>query len=287
VQDDANQGSFSSRSDEPLPHLPQPDPVFDARQGRYTLDEVTDFELIRPCDIRGVLHSHSHYTDGVHDLQSMVETARSIGLEYLGISDHYRSNHHRDGLDIDAVARQRREIEELSSRFPDFDILQGVEIDANADGTLPLSDADLLIFDYVIASLPECTSCSDLEWTDRALRLLEHPLVSILGKPVGGFMLHSGPVPMDMKQVLAAAAVSNTAVEIDANPLTAQLNWDHCHLAQEAGVYLVINPNAHRAARLVDYRHGAELAREAGVCCRSILNTLPSRDVRRFLRRTH
>jgi DNA polymerase (family 10) len=250
------------------------------------LDEVTDFSLVRPCDIRGVLHSHSRYVDGAHSLEAMVETARAIGLEYLGISDHYHSQHHQNGLDIEAVARQRREVEALDARFPDFDILQGVELDANGDGTLPLADSDLLLFDYVIVSLPECNHCSEVEWTDRALRLLDHPLVSILGKPVGDFMLRPAPVPLDMKRVLDAASRANVALEIDANPHCAEIDWTHCRLAQEAGAYLAISPDAHRAARRVDFRHGAEMAREAGICCRSILNTLSAEELRRFLRRT-
>ncbi len=68
-------------------------------------------ELIRPCDIRGVLHSHSRWGDGAHSLRAMIDIAREIGLEYLGISDHFRSTHHTDGLDLDAVATQREEID--------------------------------------------------------------------------------------------------------------------------------------------------------------------------------
>lgn len=251
----------------------------------HALPGVNNPDLVRPCDIRGVLHSHSRYGDGAHSLEAMVETARAIGLEYLGISDHYLSDHHQDGLDIEAVNRQRREIEALDARFPDFDILQGVELDARVDGTLPLSKDELKLFDYVIVSLPACEECSDAEWTDRALRVLDNPLVSVLGKPVGDLMLRPAPVPMDMKRVLKQAASANIALEIDANPHCTELDWSHCNLAQEMGAYMAISPDAHRAARLVDFRHGAEMAREAGICCRSILNTLSALELREFWRR--
>jgi DNA polymerase (family 10) len=285
VHDDYDPQPSSPRPDRWLPDLPEAEFFPVSQRGRYTLDEVTDFSLVRPCDIRGVLHSHSRYGDGAHSLDAMVETAREIGLEYLGISDHYQSRHHEDGLDIETIAHQRQEIEALNLRHPEFDILQGVELDANADGSLPLEDSDLLLFDYVIVSLPECHHCSENEWTDRVLRVLENPLVTILGKPVGEFMLRPGPIPMDMKEVLKSAAGTYTAVEIDANPNCAEVQWDHCHTAQEMGTFLAINPNAHRAARLVDFRHGAEMAREAGICCRSILNTLTARELRRFMQR--
>ena len=215
----------------------------------------------------------------------MVKTARDIGLEYLGISDHFRSEHHEDGLDVPAVAIQRQEIEELNERYPDFDILQGVELDANLDGSLPLDDATLLMFDYVLVSLPLNGSGDPEALTDRALRVLDNELVTVLAKPVGDYMLRQPPVPMDMERVLRKAAETETAVEIDANPHSLDLDWHHCRLAQQLGVYLSISPDAHRAARLVDYRHGAEMARDAGICCRNILNSLSSVELRAYLRR--
>ena len=242
-------------------------------------------ELIRPCDIRGVLHSHSRWGDGAHSLEAMVKTAREIGLQYLGISDHFRSEHHEDGLDVPAVAIQRQEIEELNERYPDFDILQGVELDANLDGSLPLDDATLLMFDYVLVSLPLNGSGDPEALTDRALRVLDNELVTVLAKPVGDYMLRQPPVPMDMERILRKAAETETAVEIDANPQSLDLDWHHCRLAQQLGVYLSISPDAHRAARLVDYRHGAEMARDAGICCRNILNSLSSVELRAYLRR--
>jgi DNA polymerase (family 10) len=241
-------------------------------------------ELIRPCDIKGILHSHSRWGDGAHSLEAMVQIAREIGLQYLGISDHFRSEHHADGLDLPAIAIQRQEIEELNQRFPDFDILQGVELDANLDGSLPLDDATLLMFDYVLASLPTNGNGDAEMLTERALRVLDNALVTVLAKPVGDFMLRQPPVPIDMERVLRKAAETRTAVEIDANPHSLDLDWGHCRLAQELGVYLAISPDAHRAARLVDYRHGAELARDAGICCRHVLNSMSSIELRAYLR---
>ncbi|MFO7655260.1 MAG: hypothetical protein R6X25_15785 [Candidatus Krumholzibacteriia bacterium] len=285
MQDENTFEPTSSRFHRPLPDSAGTDPFPPTHRGRYTIDEVTDFKLVRPCDIRGVLHAHSRYGDGAHTLEDMVETARAIGLEYLGVSDHYLSAYHRDGLDIDAVARQREEIRDLNARFPDFDVMQGIELDTTVEGDLPLAESDLLLFDYVIASLPECRHCSEEEWTDRVLRIISQPLVSILGKPVGEFMIRPGPVPMDMRTVLSAAAAAGTVVEVDANPHSSRLDWTNCQLAQELGAYLSISPDAHRAARLVDFRHGAEMVREAGICCRSIVNTLTSSELREFLRR--
>jgi DNA polymerase (family 10) len=97
-------------------------------------------------------------------------------------------------------------------------------------------------------------------------------------------MLWKSPCPIDVEAVLVAAAESRTAVEIDANPHSLELDWENCRRAQELGIMMSINPNAHRAARLVDYRHGVELARKAGICCRSILNTMSYAELRDYLK---
>ncbi|MBE0566244.1 MAG: hypothetical protein IH621_09820 [Krumholzibacteria bacterium] len=274
--------------DEPGAAAPAPE-CASAKTGHFTLEEVTAldkpsrFDLVRPCDIRGILHSHSRYCDGAHTLASMVETAREIGLEYLGISDHFRSENHRDGLDVAAVRAQRREIEALRADLDGFELLQGVELDACPDGSLPVDDVILAMFDYVIVSFPENGSSGKTSLTDRVVRVARHPRVTILGKPVGDFMLRSSNGLLDMEAVIAAAAEGGTAVEINANPQCPELDWSWCRRAQELGVAMAISPDAHRAARLVDYRHGAQLAQSGGICCASILNTLSAGQLRRYL----
>jgi len=242
-------------------------------------------DLIRQCDVKGILHSHTRYCDGAHSLFTMVDTAQQIGLEYIGISDHFRSEVHRNGIDLQAVRVQRQEIDGLRKRLNGFDILHGVEVDANPDGSLSVNDEVLAQFDYVIASLPENPDATREELTAQVIAVIRNPLVTILGKPIGDLMLRPPPLPVDLDAVLAAASQTNTAVEIDANPQCYEINWSYCQKAQALDVMMIISPNAHRAARLVDYRHGVELARDAGVCCRNIMNTLSSFDLRRFLRR--
>ncbi len=105
----------------------------------------------------------------------------------------------------------------------------------------------------------------------------------MISKPIGSFMLDPEPRDVDLETVLSAAAEAGVAVEIDANPRSAQLDWSACQRATQLGVMLSINPDAHRAARLVDYRHGVELARRAGICCQHILNTMTSEKLRTYL----
>ena len=166
-----------------------------------------------------------------------------------------------------------------------YDILQGVELDANPDGSLPLDDATLGWFDFVIVSFPANGGWDPQRLTNQIVRAAANPHVAILGKPMGEFMLQGAKAGVDMWRVLEAAAEQRTGVEVTANPCCAELDWSNCKLAQEMGVYMAISPDAHRAARLVDYRHGTEMARSAGVCCGSVLNTMDHFELRRYLMR--
>jgi DNA polymerase (family 10) len=242
--------------------------------------DATDPTIIRPCDIKGLLHVHTAYGDGAHPLRRMIETAQDLGLEYLGISDHFQSEIHPDGLDEALELTQHQEIEELRGEFPDFDILHGVELDAMPDGSLPVPDSVLEQLDYVLVSVPANDGASPEELTAVMLKVVEHPQVNIVSKPMGDFMLRKPPLPLDMEAVLKSAAAHDTVVEIDANPHTPEVDHHFCRLAEEFGVKLVINTDAHRAARLVDFRTGVAIIQEARLCCECLVNTRTAAQLR-------
>jgi len=243
-------------------------------------DDSVIVDPVRPCDIKGILHSHSRWTDGAHSLVSMVETAREIGLEYMGVSDHYLSELHPDGLDLEAARVQRQEVDRLREKFPGFDLFQGIEIDVNSDGSLPLGTDELAFFDFVIAAFPVGEDRDLGALVESVVAAALHPRVTILGTPVGEMMLNGCD---GMDRILQAAVKGGKAVEVDANPNCPQIDWTCCRMAQELGVYMSISPNAHRAARLVDYRLGAQLAHNAGLICEWILNTKSSTELRAYL----
>jgi DNA polymerase (family 10) len=246
---------------------------------------VRSFSLVRQCDVRGLLHCHTDYAGGAHPLRSIAGTARALELDYLGVTDKAKGCDADEGLCLEGIAFQRSEIQELNADSPDLVLLHGIEVEADGDGSLPLPDHVLEGFDYVVATLKNGNGLDVAASTERALRTIMNPYVNILGHPCGEWMTSGADLPVDLKTVLNAAAQAEVAVEIDANPQHDDLSWSYCYRAQELGVSMVIASDAHRAARLADYRHGVELARKAGLCCRQILNTRPLDDVRSFFLR--
>ena len=247
---------------------------------------IQHFELLRQCDVRGLLHCHTSYADGVHDLAKMVGIAHELGLEYLGVTDKLQSDYCSDGLCCESMANQREEVGRFNAVSNGFTVLHGAEVEVGPDGALPFSDAILEPFDYVVATMRISHDLDIGQQTTRAIAAINNPRISILGHPIGHFMTTGQELPLDLDAVLNAASVASVAVEIDANPSHADLDWKNCTNAQKLGVTLVIASDAHRAARLGDYRHGAEMTRDAGLCCRQILNTHSADEVRTFFSST-
>ncbi|MCP4144513.1 MAG: hypothetical protein GY752_04420 [bacterium] len=231
------------------------------------------FELVKQSSVRGILHSHSNMSGGPHSLSRLAETASLIGLEYLGVTDRFMTSKQ--------IISQSAEILQLNQNS-DFKLLHGIEIEADKDGNLPLSDEIMSLCDFVVVTLKENHFQSKAAMTDRAIRAAMNPFTSILSHPIGDFMTMGENSWIDMELVLMAAAQAGVAIEVDANPSHANLDWHNCMLAQQFGVKLVISSDVHRAARLVDYRHGAEMIRSAGVCCRQILNSWGAEEVKAF-----
>ncbi len=245
---------------------------------------IQHFELLRQCDVRGLLHCHTSYADGAHDLGAMVGIAHELGLEYLGVTDKLQSDYCRDGLCCESMASQHEEIVRFNGDANGFTLLHGAEVEVGPDGALPFDDEILDAFDYVVATMRLSHDLDIEQQTERAIKAINNPRVSILGHPIGHFMTTGSELPLDLEVVLNAASKAAVAVEIDANPNHPDLDWKNCTNAQKLGVTLVIASDAHRAARLGDYRHGAQMTREAGLCCRQILNTHSAEEVQSFFK---
>src|SRR2546423_2352402 len=96
---------------------------------RHALPNLVVYE-----DLRGILHCHSDYSDGVATIEELAEGAIERGWDYIGISDHSESAFYANGLKRDRLQRQHEEIDELNSRLEGFRILKGIEADILADG---------------------------------------------------------------------------------------------------------------------------------------------------------
>jgi DNA polymerase (family X) len=235
--------------------------------------------LIEPSDIRGVLHCHSTWSDGKATIGEMADAARERGWSYIGITDHSQAAFYASGLSRDRVLEQHDEIDALNAQRTDVRILKGVECDILADGTLDYGDALLDRFDFVVGSVHSRFAMDRATMTERVLRALDDPRLTILGHPTGRLLLSREPYAMDVDAVIEKAAEVGVAIELNADPHRLDLDWRYLPLARERGVPIEIGPDAHSPRGLDHMTIGVGIARKGGLAPDDVLNTRSVDDV--------
>ncbi len=240
--------------------------------------------LVERSDLTGTFHCHTDWSDGGATLKEMAEAARERGLKYLGIADHSRSAAYAGGLSVERVRAQWKEIDRLNEEFgSSFHLYKGTESDILADGSLDFPDELLDGFDYVVASVHSQFGMPRAEMTERIVRAVSNPRVTMLGHPSGRLLLARDAYDVDLDAVIDAAARAGTMIEINANPHRLDLDAAHCRRARERGVVLVINPDAHSTSGLDDLEYGVGVARRAGLGPDHVFNASAPGIVARLL----
>lgn len=231
--------------------------------------------LINYTDLRGTLHNHSTYSDGVNTLEEMARYCRDeMRLEYLGICDHSRAAVYAKGLDIGRVQEQWAEIDALNVNLAPFRIFKGIESDILGDGSLDYPDEILAGFDFVVASIHSSLKMDKERATNRLVKAIENPYTTLIGHPTGRLLLSRTGYQLDYERIIDTCAAHGVAIEINANPLRLDLDWRWHRYAIEKGVMLSINPDAHRNNGFRDMQYGVHVARKGGVAAQHCLNTL-------------
>lgn len=241
--------------------------------------------LVRREDLRGDLHAHTDASDGDNTLEEMVEAARALGYSYLAITDHSHRLGIAHGLDAARLRKQMASIDRLNARLRGFRVLKAVEVDILADGRLDLDDAVLADLDLAVASVHSRFDLDAERQTERILRAMDNPHVSIIGHPTGRLIGEREPYALDIERLLRAAAERRCCLEINAQPERMDLTDTHCRLAKSLGVALAISSDAHSTASLGLIRFGIDQARRGWLEPADIVNTLPLHEMLARLRR--
>lgn len=232
-------------------------------------------KLMTYQDLKGTLHNHSTWSDGVHTIEEMALYCRDVlGLSYLGMCDHSKTAVYASGLSIERVLQQHEEIDHLNKELAPFKILKGIESDILGDGSLDYPDEILQKFDFVVASVHSNLKMDEEKATLRLLKAIENPFTTILGHPTGRLLLSRAGYPLDFKKIIDACAANNVVIEINANPLRLDLDWRWHQYALEKGVLLSINPDAHRNEGFLDMHYGVYVARKGGLSAEKCFNSL-------------
>ena len=243
--------------------------------------------LVEAKDIRGDLHVHSIWSDGRASIIELAQAARSMGYEYIALSDHSPSVGIAGGIGREKMEEKIEAVAEANDSLEGITVLMGAEVDIKADGSLDYPDDLLERMDVVVASVHMAQQQKERTITGRLISAIENQNVDIIGHPTGRIINQREPSDMDFHAVLEAAARAGTALEINAHPSRLDLNDVNARATKEMGVRMSINSDAHDAGQLLAMKYGINVARRAWLEKKDIINAMDLKDLIQFLKKKH
>ena len=235
---------------------------------RYTSSALTYYktgkqaECIDTQNIKGMIHNHSTYSDGVHSLEKMVQACIEKKYEYLVISDHSQAASYAGGLQPEKIKLQHAEIDVLNAKYPNFKIFKSIECDIMVDGTLDYNDEILSSFDMVVSSVHSSLRMTEEKAMQRLLAAVNNPFTTMLGHCTGRLLLSRPGYPVVYDTLFEACAKNNVVMELNAHPRRLDMDYTLIQKALEYGLHISINPDAHDVDGFDNVYYGSISARK-------------------------
>jgi DNA polymerase (family X) len=239
--------------------------------------------LIEPADVKGIIHSHSNWSDGSNTIEEMATECIKRGLEYLVISDHSQTASYANGLKEDKLKEQHAYVDELNKKLLPFRIFKSIESDILNDGSLDYSTPVLKTFDLVIASVHSNLKMTEDKAMSRLMKAIENPATRILGHMTGRLLLSRNGYPLDHKKIIDACAANKVVIEINAHPRRLDMDWRWISYAMEKNVLLSINPDAHALDGFDDIKYGVLAAQKGGLTKEYNLSSFSLKEFEKWL----
>jgi DNA polymerase (family 10) len=248
-------------------------------------------KIINYKDVLGDLHCHSHWGAGIgpQKIDELIKMAKSMGYQYLGVSDHTKFLRIEHGIDERQLAEQRKLIDKINSRFKGqkskFRVLQGCEANIMADGSIDIKDEALAKLDYVIAGVHSQFKMPKEKMTERIIKAMKNPNVDIISHPTGRVLQRRDEYEIDFDRILKVAKETGTILEINSNPYRLDLKDTNIRKAKKAGVKMIINTDVHQSEQMRFMEYGISQARRGWAEKKDIINCWPLKKLLKFFKK--
>ena len=241
--------------------------------------------LVQLSDIRGDLHVHTLHSDGNNTLEEMVGEAGRRGLEYVGITDHSKSEYVARGMDEARFQKYSKEIDDFNEKSGSkVKVLKSAETDILKDGSLDFSNKALDEMDYVLASIHTSLNMSKDEMTKRVIKCMESGRMNIFAHPTDRLINERAPIQLDLDKVFEAARENNVVMEIDSFPNRLDLNDENIFRARKYGLKFSVDTDSHRTGHMDLLKYGVWTAKRGWLTKEDVINTMPLVKLRRFFK---
>lgn len=228
------------------------------------------------ADLRGDLHLHTDASgDGRSTLPQMVAAAAARGLSYLAVTDH-GENLGLNGVSRERLLAQRAALRRQAGAHPGLHLLHGVELNIGADGSLDYDAAFRASFDWCVAAVHSAFDLDRAAQTRRIIRAMEDPAVNVIGHLSGRMIGRRPGIELDVDAVLAAAARTGTAIEINGGLNRLDAAADVLRRTRAHEVIIVVNSDAHHVADFERLQWGVRQAQRGWIERDRIANTWPA-----------
>ncbi|HJW16413.1 MAG TPA: helix-hairpin-helix domain-containing protein [Flavisolibacter sp.] len=238
---------------------------------------------IQTSEIKGLIHSHSNWSDGAYPIEEMAKELIDLGFEYLVISDHSKAAYYANGLSEQKIKEQHKYIDELNKQLAPFKIFKSIECDILTDGSLDYSNEVLSSFDLVITSVHSNLDMDEEKAMKRLLGAITNPYTTIMGHMTGRLLLRRKGYPIDHKMIIDACAENHVVIEINANPNRLDMDWRWVAYALEKGVMLSINPDAHTTEEFHNIKYGVFMGQKGGLTSEKNLSSYSLAEFESYL----
>jgi DNA polymerase (family 10) len=236
-------------------------------------------KLVQESDIKGDLHVHSNWSDGLVSIEEVARAAQRRGYQYIAITDHSKSLRIAHGLDESRLKKQMEEIDRVNEKLRGFQILKGTEVDILAEGRLDYPEKVLEKFDMVVASIHSGFKQDRAKMTKRIIQAFEDPYLHIFAHPTGRLLGARDPYEVEMNELMEAAKKFGKVLEINAYFERLDLDDIHCRKAKEMGIQVAISTDSHHPDQMWMMSLGVAVAKRGWLEKKDVLNTLSLKEI--------
>jgi DNA polymerase (family 10) len=239
--------------------------------------------LLELADIKGDLHVHSEYSDGIASINELVEAAKWLGYSYIAISDHSESLKIAGGLSKQKLKKQILEIQKINDEIEDFHVISGLECNINSDGSLDIQPGLEKELDFITGAIHTSFNMPEKKMTKRIISAMENENMKVFAHPTGRLLQRREAYSVNMEELIDSAKENEVFLEINSFPDRLDLNDTNIRFARARGNLFSIGTDTHNVDHLGFMRYGVSTARRGWLEKKDVINTMSTSKLKKLL----